>query len=136
LKKFAALGVGGFATVAVALGISVGFAGRASAIETIGQRGDMNPYNYRDELRVVGLYHEDVNNAASLGPRICAQRAMGYTEIRLIDSLIGPDPLYSVVQSFQIVEGAEWHFCPGYYSLASEPWPAPPPPPPGWGDQI
>lgn len=108
---------GVFAVTATVAGVAlgVGLAGPANAtVATIGAKGDMNPYNYRDELRYSGLYHEDVSNASELGPRICRQRMAGYSEDELISSLDGPDPLYNAEQAVEIVLGAEWHFCPGY----------------------
>jgi hypothetical protein len=130
--------VGGAAAAAIAAAGIAGAGPANAAVATIGSRGDYNPYNYRDELRYSGLYHEDVSNAAELGPRICRQRFTGYTEDQLIDSLVGPDPLYTTEQAVEIVLGAEYHFCPGYEhdgsvgAGPSAPWPAPPPPPPGY----
>jgi len=109
MRKFI---LGGFAAATVALG--VGLASPASAtMATIGERGDYNPYNYRDELRYTGLNHEDVYNASSLGPRVCVRRQMGYTEEQLVSSLDdGPD--YTAEQAVEIVMGGEYHFCPSY----------------------
>jgi hypothetical protein len=112
MRKFI---LGGFAAVALVLGISVGFAVPASAtIATIGSRGDMNPYHYRDELRYTGLYHEDVANAYSLASRVCGKRAMGYNEEQLIRGLEYSADQYTSEQAVVIVSGAEYHFCPAY----------------------
>jgi hypothetical protein len=88
-------------------------AGPASATgAVIGDEGDYNPDNFRDELRYAGIYHEDVSNASELGPRICRQRAQGFSSSWLEDDLISND--YAVEQAVAIVRGAEWHFCPRY----------------------
>jgi hypothetical protein len=104
--------IGGIAAAAIAVGLAT--AGSAGAtVATIGERGDHNPYNYRNELRYTGLNHEDVYNAASLGPRVCVRRQMGYTEGQLVSSLDdGPD--YTAEQAVEIVMGGEYHFCPSY----------------------
>jgi hypothetical protein len=90
-------------------------AGTAHAdIAVIGSEGDMNPYHYRDELRYSGLLHEDVANAASLGPRVCGQLAMGYTADQIMRDLDPSSSYYTVEQEVVIVNNAEFHFCPEY----------------------
>jgi hypothetical protein len=103
--------IGGLAAVAIAGVIAT--AGTAHATgAVIDDKGDYDPYNFRDELRYAGIVHEDVNNAAELGPRICRQRAEGYSSSWLEDDLISND--YTVEQAVAIVRGAEWHFCSTY----------------------
>ena len=63
-------------------------AGSAHAdIAVIGSEGDWDAYHYRDELRYAGLVHEDVDNAASLGPRVCRLLSMGYSGDQVMRSL-------------------------------------------------
>lgn len=114
--RIAALAFALSGTIMVAgMAVGVGLASSANAtIAVIGSRGDHNPYNYRDELRYTGLYHEDVTNALSLASRVCGKRAMGYNEDQLLNGLIGPDPLYTSEQAVVIVENGEYHFCPDY----------------------
>ena len=93
--------------------LGVGLAGPANAtISVIGSEGDYNPYYFRDELRYAGITHEDVANASELGPRICRQRAEGWTSGQLEDSLMSND--YTSEQAVVIVRGAEFHFCPQF----------------------
>ncbi|HEY4796638.1 MAG TPA: DUF732 domain-containing protein [Mycobacterium sp.] len=102
-------------TIVAGMAVGVGLASSANAtIAIIGSRGDHDLYNYRDELRYTGLYHEDATNAESLESRVCGRRAMSYTEEQLVRGLEGPDPLYTSEQAVMIVEGAEYHFCPTY----------------------
>ncbi len=102
-------------TVVAGMAVAAALASSANAtIAIIGSQDDHDPYNYRDELRYTGLYHEDVTNAASLASRVCGKRAMGYSEDQLVRGLEGPDPLYTSEQAIMIVEGAEYHFCPAY----------------------
>lgn len=102
-------------TIVAGMAVGVGLASSANAtIAVIGSRGDHDPYNYRDELRYTGLYHEDAPNAESLASRVCGKRAMSYNEEQLVSGLIGPDPLYTSEQAVMIVSGAEYHFCPDY----------------------
>jgi hypothetical protein len=111
MKKRIFCGIVGAAIAAV----GIAAAGPAGAtIAVIGPQGDHNPYNYRDELRYTGLYHEDVTNALNLASRVCGKRAMSFNEDQLVRGLYGPDPLYTSEQAVMIVKGAEYHFCPAY----------------------
>jgi hypothetical protein len=106
--------MGCIAAAALAAGIATAIP--ANAIPSvIGDEGDYSALNYRDELRYSGLYHEDVSNATELGPRICRQRAEGYSSSWLEDGLIYSPDRYTVEQAVAIVRGAEWHFCPVYW---------------------
>ena len=85
-----------------------------ATMSVIGREGDMSPYNYRDELRYAGLLHEDADNAAMLGRRICGQKDMGYTARKITWLLDPDDTYYTGEQDVVLVRGAEFHFCPVY----------------------
>jgi hypothetical protein len=112
LVKGLAIAVGGGLVIGTA-SVVLGVASAHATIAVIGSRGDMDPYHYRDQLRYTGLYHEDVTNALSLGHRVCAARYRGFTEGQLVSSLDNFDE-YTSEQAVGIVDGAEFHFCPGY----------------------
>jgi hypothetical protein len=116
----------GAAIVSAMVAAVIGAGSAHATIAVIGSEGDMNPYNYRDELRYAGLLHEDVNNAASLGPMVCRQRAMGYSGDQIMRLLDPSSSYYTAEQDVVIVGNAEFHFCPVYEHdrVAS-----PPPPP-------
>jgi hypothetical protein len=80
-----------------------------------GSKGDYSAFAFRNELRYVGLYHEDEHNAADLAGRLCAERADGYTERQVMRHLENNPDDYTVNQIVAMVLGAEWHFCPDYY---------------------
>ena len=111
---FKKLMVGGAAAAAIAAA-GIAAAGPAGAtIAVIGGEGDHSAVNYRNELRYAGITHEDANNAADLGSRLCAKRYDGYSERQLIRELDGPDTPYNYEESLVMVRGAEFHFCPEY----------------------
>ena len=83
-----------------------------------GYEGDYNAWAYRDELRYVGLLHEDIYNARSLSARLCGERAEGYTEYQVGVHLDQSPDGYTIAQEVAMVAGAEWHFCPEYYAPA------------------
>jgi hypothetical protein len=116
--------LGGIAAAVIITGSAfAGLFGSGTAHATaaaIGREGDFDPYNYRDELRYTGLYHEDVTNAYSLATRICGKRAMGYSSGQLMDGFIYSPDQYTVEQAVAIVRGAEWHFCPAYQNDTSD----------------
>jgi hypothetical protein len=79
-----------------------------------GYQGDHDPFAYRDELRVAGLNHEDVDNARNLSGRLCGERAEGYTQRQVIWHLDQSPDGYTVHQEVAMLGGAEFHFCPQY----------------------
>jgi hypothetical protein len=97
-----------------AMAAAVGAGPARADIAVIGSEGDWNAYHYRDELRYAGLLHEDVDNAASLGPRVCRQLAMGYTGDQVMRSLDPDSSYYTIEQDVVIVRGAAFHFCPAH----------------------
>ena len=104
-----------------AAAIAVGVAAPAHADSTFahyGYEGDYNAWAYRDELRYVGLLHEDIYNARSLSARLCGERAEGYTEYQVGVHLDQSPDGYTTAQEVAMVAGAEWHFCPEYYPPA------------------
>jgi hypothetical protein len=91
-------------------------------MNTYGRRGDANPYAFRAELQDTGLYHEDVPNAYSLGGRVCAARARGFTEEQIVSSLDNNYGDYTAEQAVEIVMGGEYHFCPAFFNDGTIPY--------------
>jgi Protein of unknown function (DUF732) len=109
--------LGGIAAGVVAgamLGMGGAHADPGSGFAHYGYRGDRDAWSYRDELRYVGLNHEDARNANDLAWRLCNERAQGYSEYQVAAHLdVSPDG-YTVQQEVAMVAGAEYHFCPMY----------------------
>jgi hypothetical protein len=101
---------GGIVAAAIAA-VGIAAAGPAGAtVAVIGAEGDHSAVYYAAELQYAGM-NEYTWQAASLGPNVCEQRSEGYSERQLIRLWDGPT---TAEQSVAIVDGAEFHFCPGY----------------------
>jgi hypothetical protein len=110
--------LGGGMLAAVAVGVVV--ATPASADSTFahyGHKGDYDAFAYRDELRYVGINHEDAHNAGDLAGRLCNERAEGYSEYQVAYHLDQSPDGYTTAQEVAMVAGAEYHFCPQYLVL-------------------
>jgi hypothetical protein len=77
-----------------------------------GYQGDHSAIAYRDELRYVGLHHEDVRNARDLAGRLCGEFAEGYNTSQVFDHLDRSPDGYTTTQEVAMVDGALYHFCP------------------------
>jgi hypothetical protein len=101
-------------------GLGLGTIGTAHAdsedFAIYGYKGDGDPFAYRDELRMAGLNHEDVHNARDLSGRLCAERALGYTQRQVLWHLEQSPDGYTVHQQVAMLGGAEFHFCPSFSS--------------------
>ena len=102
--------IASLAGLVAAGGISAAALAPIAQADTQGTLNDKSGWAYATELAFNGEY-ETAEQATSLAYQICGLRGQGYSEEYLRHTL---EIKYSIDLSVDAVNGAEFHFCPGY----------------------